>query len=1082
MTARTNHAVGRITVSQDPYRLAVRLIATCVWCGLCLPTASANAPKKLTTVEGITEYELDNGMEVLLFPDASKPTVTVGVTYRVGSRHEGRGEAGMAHLLEHMVFKGTPTHPSIWGALEDHGASFNGSTWVDRTNYFETLPATDENLEFAIGMEADRMVNSTISGEELAKEMTVVRNEFERGENDPVGVLSERMMSTAYLWHNYGKSTIGNRSDIERVPVENLRAFYRRYYQPDNATVLVAGKFESDKALDLIVKHFGTIPRPSRSLAGTYTEEPTQDGPRLVTLNRVGDVATAGLLYHMPSGSHPDYPAVQVVEGILTDQPSGRLYKALVEQGLATSVRGSAYAFAEPGVLELIAQVRLDNDPREVLNRMQDVVEGLASTGITDQEVDRIKTQLLKNIKLSMNDSRRIGIRMSESIALGDWRMFFVLRDRLEAVTTADVQRVARAYLLASNRTAGLFIPQQNPDRASVPATPDVAQVVDGYRSKHEIDAGEAFAATPENLEKRVRRMTLPSGIKVALLQKDTRGNAVQAAFRFHFGTEEKLTGHTIELGLIPAMLMRGTKERDFQQLNDEIDRLQSRINVGGGFGGGRGGRRGGGGGGGDDTGGVSASIESDRTHLIPAIALLSEILQKPAFATDQFDLIIQNRLTRLEQARSDPQSLGMTALTRSMNTWPIDSIHYAPSIEEQIQKLQSVSLGVVKDLYDRFYGADHVEIAIVGDFDEEQVLTALTEALGSWKKSAIYERVARPHRGFPATTKAIDTPDKEMAIVAMGTSFAMRDDDPDYPAMNLAAYVLGQSAKSRLINRLRHQGGLSYGARAGLRTDSQDEQSSLTATAICAPQNAEQALTAMREEIHGWIKTGLTDEELAEARPSLVMKMETALSDDRTVAGNLLKQFETGRTFAWHTQLMGETKALTAEMVRGALQRHLAKAPFVEIKAGDLSAKAEPTETPSETPEDKPRAETGALPERFAEFDANGDGRLQHSEAPERMQMMFERLDADKSGALEPGELSEMDGRERGGRGGQGRDPAQMVEHLKGMDENKDGFVDKNEVPERMQRMFERLDENNDGKLSPDELDKIAARPRNDR
>ena len=252
------------------------------------------AVKRVAVVEGITEYTLDNGLQVLLFPDQSKPTVTINVTYHVGSRHEGRGETGMAHLLEHMVFKGTPTFKNIWGVLEDHGASFNGSTWLDRTNYFETLPASDENLEFALHMEADRMVNSTISGEDLAKEMTVVRNEFEMGENNPVGILSERMMSAAYLWPNYGKSTIGNRSDIERVPAENLKRFYQKYYQPDNAVLVVAGKFDVPGTLSLINEYFGSIPKPTRVLDRTYTREPTQDGARFVTLGRVGDVAAAG--------------------------------------------------------------------------------------------------------------------------------------------------------------------------------------------------------------------------------------------------------------------------------------------------------------------------------------------------------------------------------------------------------------------------------------------------------------------------------------------------------------------------------------------------------------------------------------------------------------------------------------------------------------------------------------------------------------------------------------------------------------------------------------------------------------------
>src|SRR5215831_10567161 len=191
----------------------------------CVPALRAeDAPKKVATVEGITEYRLGNGARVLLFPEASRPTITVNMTVLVGSRHEGYGESGMAHLLEHMVFKGTPDHPNIPKALRDHGASFNGSTNSDRTNYFETMPATDENLEFGIALESDRLVNSSVRGEDLLSEMTVVRNEFERGENSPASILNQRIYAAAYEWHNYGKSTIGSRVDLERVPIERLQA------------------------------------------------------------------------------------------------------------------------------------------------------------------------------------------------------------------------------------------------------------------------------------------------------------------------------------------------------------------------------------------------------------------------------------------------------------------------------------------------------------------------------------------------------------------------------------------------------------------------------------------------------------------------------------------------------------------------------------------------------------------------------------------------------------------------------------------------------------------------------------------
>ena len=239
---------------------------------------------KLSSVEGITEYSLTNGLNVLLYPDNSKQTITVNMTYKVGSRHEGYGETGMAHLLEHLVFKGTPNHPNIPNELSSHGSRPNGTTWYDRTNYFETFNATEDNLKWALDLEADRMVNSYIAKKDLETEMTVVRNEFESGENNPTGVLMQRVMSTAYLWHNYGQTTIGARSDIENVPIENLQAFYRKYYQPDNAVLTVAGKIDEAKTIVLINQYFGKIPRPSRILTPTYTAEPIQDGERLVTL------------------------------------------------------------------------------------------------------------------------------------------------------------------------------------------------------------------------------------------------------------------------------------------------------------------------------------------------------------------------------------------------------------------------------------------------------------------------------------------------------------------------------------------------------------------------------------------------------------------------------------------------------------------------------------------------------------------------------------------------------------------------------------------------------------------------------
>ncbi|HEY7161959.1 MAG TPA: pitrilysin family protein, partial [Acidobacteriota bacterium] len=255
----------------------------------------AFAIQKTTSVEGITEYDLQNGMKALLFPDQTKQNITVNITYLVGSANESYGETGMAHLLEHMMFKGTPKHTNLRQEMENRGARWNASTFLDRTNYFEIIPASDENLEWALELEADRMVHSNVSKKDLDSEMTVVRNEFESGENDPFSVLMERMLETAYIWHAYGRPTIGARADIENVPIERLQGFYKTYYQPDNAVLLIAGRFDEAKALDWIKKYFEVIPKPERQLPALYTKEPAQDGERNVILRRVGDVQYAGV-------------------------------------------------------------------------------------------------------------------------------------------------------------------------------------------------------------------------------------------------------------------------------------------------------------------------------------------------------------------------------------------------------------------------------------------------------------------------------------------------------------------------------------------------------------------------------------------------------------------------------------------------------------------------------------------------------------------------------------------------------------------------------------------------------------------
>lgn len=876
-------------------------------------------PSPLRTVEGITEYKLENGLSVLLFPDTAAQNVTVNLTYLVGSRHEGRGEAGMAHLLEHMLFKGTPTHPNVKAVLQDRGALFNATTSFDRTNYFEILSATDENLEFALKLEADRMVNSWIRQEDLDAEMTVVRNEFEMGENNPLHVLHDQMFSAAYRWHNYGKTTIGNRSDIERVPVKNLAAFYEHYYQPDNAVLVVAGKYNVAKTQEWILRYFGTLPKPSRVLDGTYTEEPTQDGSREVKLLRAGDVAQTAVAYHIPAASHPDYTALMVLSEVLGDEPSGLLYEALVQTGLASELFTIPYALKEPGLFMAFARPAHSEQAAEVLGKMLEKLENLNETEVTPDRVERAKTRILKNYQLSMKNSKDIALMLSESISQGDYRLFFYMRDHVKTIAVDDVLRVATTYFVESNRTTGLFIPTEEPKRANIPPTPDVECMLDGYCGSEEIHLGEVFEATTENIDAHTSRSVLAGTIKTALLSKSTRGKANRARLLFRFGSEETLLGKSSALHLLPNLLRRGTETKTFQQVEDALDKLQSSLEIYP-----------------AQNGVVVVDINSDRHHLEEVFAIAGDLMRAPRFSQDEFAVVQKRELANLKEARTDPMQVGMRELHRLTNPFPVDSIHYVPTVDEKIAALKAVTLEDVKQLYAELYGANHLELAIVGDFDPVAV-SRVEACFDNWVSPVAYNRIKIPCVPALDELRILRTPDKQMAIVAMGANFAMRDDDLNYPAMHMANYIFGESMKSRLMHRLREREGLSYGAGSSLEVGRHDASASLTFYAMCATDKAKSALKALQEEYQLWLEKGVTEQELAEGIQSFEQYFNNLLANDGFVLRTLGSMIDVNRNFGFYAQMLSQTAQLTTHDIQRALETHLKGAPVATVKAGDF-------------------------------------------------------------------------------------------------------------------------------------------------
>ncbi len=846
------------------------------------------------------------------------------MTVFVGSRHEGYGETGMAHLLEHMLFKGCKAFPKIDKALQEHGASANATTWTDRTNYFETMPATDKNLEFGIHLEADRLVNSFIRREDLAKEMTVVRNEFEQGENSPDAILNQRMMAIAYEWHNYGKSTIGNRSDIERVPIERLQQFYRKYYQPDNIMVTVAGKFDDAKAKEYIVRYFGALKTPNRPLDKTYTDEPAQDGERTVTLRRVGKVSVAGLMYHIPSAGHEDHAAVEVLGRILGDSPSGRLYKALVETKKATRIGADVTAWHDPGILELTAHVADKTTPEEVRDIMIETVEGMITKPATKEEVDRAEQQYLSERERSMTKSASIARELSEWAAAGDWRLLFIHRDRVAKVKPEDVTKVATKYLRQSNRTVGLFIPTTAVARTPVPESPDVEALVKNYKGGKSLSQGEAFDPTPENIEKRVQRTTLPSGVKVAILNKKTRGDAVVGSVVLHFGNEKSLTGHTTAASFVGSLMIRGTKKHDRQQIEDILDKLQSSLSLS------------------SSAGELTASLAKQAAQLPAVLDLLHEILREPSFPEKEFDILKRGQKQQLEKMLTDPQSLASRTLTRKLNPYPKEHILYTPTIAEGLQRLERTTVADVARVYQEQIGGASGEIVLVGDLDPDATLKQMQGMLAEWNAKVPYQRISRVSNDkVPGAKENIEIPDKEGAIFIAGYTFPYKDTAPDYAALEVGNYILGGGFTSRLWIRLREKGGLAYGTGSCVRVSSQDPYTTFLAYAICNPNAIDKVNQGAVEEITRLAKEGVASPELEEAKKGLLEQMKVQRSSDSRIAGMLREALYLNRTMKWEADLEKKIAALSVADVNQALSAHLSPDRLVIIRAGDFSKKA---------------------------------------------------------------------------------------------------------------------------------------------
>ncbi|MFO0890525.1 MAG: pitrilysin family protein [Isosphaeraceae bacterium] len=499
-------------------------------------------------------------------------------------------------------------------------------------------------------------------------------------------------------------------------------------------------------------------------------------------------------------------------------------------------------------------------------------------------------------------------------------------------VTPAQVQEAASKYFTPSNRTVGFFIPTAKPERTPMPAAPDVARLVEGYKGR-EFGHGRVVRRLADGHRGRVQRPEPIEGVKLAFLPKKTRGEAVQVHLTLRYGSAESLKGKVTAASMLPGLMLRGTKNLSRQQIQDLLDKNFARLGTG------MGGMRLGGGG---SAGSLTYTIQTKRANLPAVLEILRQVLREPTLPEGEFDVMKNERLASLEQSRTDPMQLGINRIRRLLTQYPPDDVRYVPSTEEELQRLKETTVEQVRSIYRDYLGAGRGELAIVGDFEPSEALSVLGRTFDGWKNAQPFARIERPFQeGLKPSRATIETPDKANAAFFAGLTMPLKDTSPDYPAMLAGNYILGGgSLSSRIADRLRQKGGLSYTAATIFGASPLDPMANFLALAIYNPVNVEKVVSGVEDEIARVLRDGVTPAELKRAKDGYLQQQSVMRTNDNMLASALAEDLFIGRTLQFQADLEDKLKALTVEDVNAALRKHLDPEKLSVVTAGDFKKK----------------------------------------------------------------------------------------------------------------------------------------------
>jgi zinc protease len=905
-------------------RILARLpLAIAAWACATALALPANV-EHVETFRGVSQYRLkSNGMTILLAPDATSPVFTFMVVYHVGSRNEAPGNTGSAHLLEHMIFnKSTENfgrakgHKTFQEALFEAGADFtstNMTTSYDRMNGYSTLPA--DKLELAMRIEADRLQRGLILDSERQSEMSVVRNEYEIGENNPSQALFKATVSAAIQAHPYHWSVIGYRSDIEGVTTEKLREHYKTYFWPNNAEAVLVGDFEREKALALFDREFGAFPRSPHAIPQVITVEPPQQGERRVVVRRPGTLNLALLAYMRPGAAHEDYPALVVLGSILSDGVNSRLHQALVETGLATTVAASNFSLRDPFPMLVSTTLAPGKGHREAEDAIKATLATVVEKGVTDEEVRRAQQQIEVTVTRSRDGTFNYARSLGEAIGSTNWKWLLTYVDNVRRVTSQDVQRVAARYLVAENATVGWFIPGA-PARTPVLAlgtTGTAAKAGDGHPAP--LEARQA--GTHKTFAQRTVRKRLANGLTLDVVENHAVPT-VAIRGSVPAGDISAPAGQRVLPDLMANMLSRGTQSRSKEEIGRILEDAGARRAYG------------------SDLGEMVISASALARDLELVLGVLADELKNPALRPEELAKAKSEVENGYRRAADDTAARALQRL-RQLIFGPAHP-YYSTDLDTNLAGLRAATADDLRAFHRARYGGAGMILAIVGDVDAPRVVTLVERLFGDLPRGE--RSLATAPRLSPQ-----DAPAREVVTLRgkanmnfmMGAASGLRRGDPDYEAALIANAALGQSSlSSRIGKRVRDTEGLSYAL--GSRFAMSEELDGLWYVNVnVAPQNLAKAMRSTREEVEKFGREGITAQEVEVQKSFFAGNFQVGLGSNAGIANTLAIAERYGFGPSYLDTYPGRIRAVTVEQANAALRKHFFPDKLHVIVAGDL-------------------------------------------------------------------------------------------------------------------------------------------------